>query len=211
MLRLVIPLIVVLVSVDARQRTLSVQKVTDRMQRRYETMRDATATFTQHVKFGFSNVERMFTGSLTMKKPRKYRIESEYQTLVTDGSTVWAYSPVNRQVLIDRYKENEFTLTPDQFFQNLPARYTTTLVGMERLDGVRTHVLRLVPKDERAFITSMRVWVEDGAWTIRKVVAVDINQTETTYTISSVKFNSGVSDFVFSFQPPDGVDVVDLR
>jgi chaperone LolA len=196
---------------DAWQREQTVRDIVDRMQRRYDTMTDAVADYTQHVKFGYSQVEQTFRGTLTLKKPRKYRIESEHQTLVTDGATVWAYSPLNKQVLIDRFKENQNTLTPDHFLLSLPANYNAALLGKETIEGASTFALRLVPKDEQSFIKSMKVWVEEGTWIVRRVLVVDVNETETTYTVANVRLNTNVKDELFSFSAPPGIEVVDLR
>ncbi|MBM4161865.1 MAG: outer membrane lipoprotein chaperone LolA [Ignavibacteria bacterium] len=194
-----------------QQREWTVREVTEKVQRRYQAIRDATAQFTQHVKFGFSQIEQNFAGTLTMKKPSKYRIVSEHQTFVTDGSTVWAYSPVNKQVLIDRYKENENTLSPEQFLLNLPANYYSTLLGGERSGDSYLITLKLVPKDDQSFVKSMKVWVEEGSWMVRKVEMVDVNDTEKTYTVQDVRINTNVRDDVFAFTPPPGTEVVDLR
>jgi outer membrane lipoprotein carrier protein len=190
---------------------VTVKEITENMQRRYEMVNDASAEFTQHVKFGFSKIEQTFAGTLQMKKPNKYRIESEYQTLVTDGKTVWAYSPVNHQVLVDRFKENQNSISLEKFLLNIPSSYYASLLGRETSGDVRLFVLKLVPKDDRSFIKSVKVWVDDGRWVVHKVSILDVNETETTYTITNVKLNSQLSDTTFSFVPPPETEVVDLR
>ncbi|HWP81475.1 MAG TPA: outer membrane lipoprotein chaperone LolA [Bacteroidota bacterium] len=190
---------------------ITVQEITEKMQRRYEMIDDATAEFTQHVKFGFSKIEQSFAGTLKMKKPNKYRIESEYQTLVTDGKTVWAYSPVNHQVLVDRFKENQNSVSLETFVLNIPAAYYASLLGQETVGESKLYTLKLVPKDDRSFVKSVKVWVEEGRWVVHKVSIVDVNETETTYTIKNVKLNSHLSDTTFSFIPPPETEVVDLR
>ncbi len=195
----------------ANARQLQVGEVTQNVQRRYERLEDATARFTQHVKFGFSKIEQTFTGTLTMKKPNKYRIESEHQTLVTDGVTVWSYSPVNKQVIVDRYKENQNSLSPERFLLNLPAHYYASIIGREQTGGTKFVVLRLVPKDDQSFVKSMKVTIEEGSWIVRKVELIDVNDTETTYTIQDVQLNTKVKDSAFAFSPPPGTEVVDLR
>lgn len=190
---------------------ITVQEITEKMQRRYEMIDDATAEFTQHVKFGFSKIEQSFAGTLKMKKPNKYRIESEYQTLVTDGKTVWAYSPVNHQVLVDRFKENQNSVSLETFVLNIPAAYYASLLGQETVGESKLYTLKLVPKDDRSFVKSVKVWVEEGRWVVHKVSIVDVNETETTYIIKNVKLNSHLSDTTFSFIPPPETEVVDLR
>ncbi|MBI3585901.1 MAG: outer membrane lipoprotein chaperone LolA [Ignavibacteriales bacterium] len=194
-----------------QQKEWTVKDITEKMQKRYESIEDATARFSQHVKFGFSKIEQTFAGTLTMKKPKKYRVESEHQTLITDGSTVWAYSPVNKQVLVDRYKENQNSLSPEQFLLNLPSNYYATLLEKDKESNQRFVLLKLVPKDDQSFVKSMKVWVEEGSWVVRKVEIVDVNDTETTYEIKEIKLNTHVKDSTFAFTPPSDTEVVDLR
>ncbi|MBI3789205.1 MAG: outer membrane lipoprotein chaperone LolA [Ignavibacteriales bacterium] len=190
---------------------MTVKDVTDKIQKRYESMEDATARFSQHVKFGFSKIEQTFAGTLIMKKPRKFRVESEHQTLITDGSTVWAYSPVNKQVLIDHYKENQNSFSPEQFLLKLPSNYYASLLEKDKESNHKLMTLKLVPKDDQSFVKSMKVWVEEGSWVVRKVEIIDVNDTETTYEVKEVKFNTNVKDNAFAFTPPSGTEVVDLR
>jgi chaperone LolA len=208
---LVILLVCGLMTAVGRQKELTVREITDRLQKKFDSMQDATIRFTQHVKFGFSKIEQSTQGALTMKRPNKYRVELEHQTIVTNGSVVWSYSPANKQVLIDRYKENQNSLSPEQFLLNLPAQYYTTLLGKEKVENAETYVLKLVPKDDQSFIKSVKMWVEDGTWVVRKVQIIDVNDTETVYTVVELKINTRVNDALFTFTPPAGTEVVDLR
>lgn len=190
---------------------LDVRDVTEKIQRRYETIEDATARFSQQVKFGYSKIEQNFSGTLVMKKPNRYRIESEHQTLVTDGTTVWSYSPMNKQVIVDRYKENQNSLSPEHFLLNLPSNYYSSILGKESAEGSSLVVLRLLPKDDQSFVKSMKVWVEEGTWVVRKVELVDVNDTQTIYTVQDIKLNTNVKESAFVFSPPSGTEIVDLR
>lgn len=195
----------------SQEKELTVKDVTDRIQQRYEMIDDATAEFEQNVKFGYSNIRQDFSGTITMKKPNRYRIESEHQTIVTDGSTVWAYSAANNQVIIDKHKENQNSITPEQFLLNLPANYYTSLIGKEKNKNGDLVALKLIPKDDRSFVKSVKISVEEQNWTVRTIVVVDVNETETSYTIKDIKLNTNVKDKIFTFVPPAGAEVVDLR
>ena len=195
----------------AQEAALTVKQVTERLQQRYEMIDDATASFEQHVKFGFSNIEQTFHGTVTMKKPNRYRIESDNQTIVTDGSTVWAYSPVNNQVIVDRYKENQNSVSLEQFILNLPTNYYAAILGSEKgKDGTLLN-LKLTPKDDRSFVKTVKLWVEEATWTVRRVSMIDVNDTETTYLVNDLKLNTNVKEKMFAFTPPPGTEVVDLR
>lgn len=190
---------------------LTVSFVTENLQHRYEMIDDATIKFDQHVKFGFSNIEQSFHGTLYMKKPNHYRIESEHQTIVTDGVTVWAYSSANNQVIIDRYKENNNSISPEQFMLNLPTNYYSSILQSEKTEKGTIVLLKLVPKDDRSFIKSVKISVEEQGWMVRKIVILDVNETETTYLVKDMKLNTDLKEKTFVFERPEGAEIVDLR
>jgi len=193
------------------QQNPSLGTITEGMKKRFDAMETVVTTFTQKVRFGFSNIRQEFSGTLKMKKPNKFRIESEHQTLVTDGRTVWAYSPVNKQVVIDHYKENRNTISPEQFLVSLPDTYYAAVLGTEKKGEPSQVILKLVPKDDASFIRSVKLWVEMSSWVVRSMEIEDVNETVTTYVINELTLNSPVADSVFAFSAPAGTDVVDLR
>lgn len=195
----------------SQEQSLTVKDVTDKMQSRYEMIDDATATFTKHVKLGFSDIEQTYSGTLIIKKPNKVRMESENETIVTDGVTVWLYSPVNNQVIIDKYKENQNSISPENFLLNLPQNYYATLLGVGKEKNVSTATVKLVPKDDRSFVKSVKIVVDQGSWNVHTITILDVNDTETTYTIRDLKLNTNLTDKTFVYTPPPGVEVVDLR
>ncbi len=195
----------------AQEAMPGLNEVTEGMQKRYESVDNVVVNFTQQLKLGFSKIEQRFSGTLTMRKPNRYRVEAEHQTLVTDGFTVWAYSPSNKQVLIDRYKENQNSISPDRFLLNIPSDYYASVLGLAQGKEKKLIILKLVPKDDRSFIKSVKMWVEEDSWVVGKIQIIDVNDTENLYTINDLKFNSNLNNALFTFIPPPGTEVVDLR
>ncbi len=187
------------------------QDVLDLVRKKYESVTDAEIRFTQKVKFSLSTAEATSSGTLQIKKPKKYRLEMGDQIVVTDGVTVWSYSKPLNQVLIDKYKEDERSLTPDHLLMGTSGGYTPVLVGTDRLGKTETKILKLTPQDEQSMVSSVRLWVDDHDWTVRQVEVTDVNGKLTTYTVQQLKINTGIAESRFSFQPPEGAEVVDLR
>ena len=198
---------------------LTATEVLEKVEEMYATVNDASAEFTQTVSFKYAKVEQSFSGTVSMKKKNKYRVESQQQTLVTDGATVWAYSPVNNQVLIDTYRESPNTFSPEKFLVGLPKNFRAALVDDNTLnesslrpEGHAATVLKLLPKsDVSKFVKSMKVWINDNDWSVRRVEYIDMNETRTVYSLKSITFNSGISDERFTFKVPEKVEIVDLR
>lgn len=202
---------VALIAATQAQPVPGVKDLTERMQRRYDMIDDVTALYDQHVKLGYANVDQDFKGRLVFKKPKRYRLESDHQTLVTDGSTVWAYTPANKQVIIDAYKEQRNSVSPEEFLLNLPSTYYSTVIGREVVNELRTVVLKLTPKDDRSFVKSVRLWLVEATAEVKRIQVTDQNETQTTYHMTSIRMNTNVPDTDFQFIPPPGTDVVDLR
>jgi outer membrane lipoprotein carrier protein len=187
------------------------KEIIEKVQSKYKTVSDITAKFSQTVKYRLSQIEQTFNGTLYVKKEKKYRIETEQQILLTDGITSWAFNHQNNQLVIDNYKDDKNTVSPDKFLLEYPEDYYSALVGKEKVAKNQTYILKLTPKNENSFIKSMKVWVDDDEWFIRKIEWTDINDNTSSYTVKKIEINTKLGDEKFQFTAPKGVQVVDLR
>ncbi len=196
------------------QRTYSPAEVMEKVQQTYAALTDASAKFTQKVFFKYTKVEQVFSGTVLMKKGNKYRVESQQQTIVTDGKTVWLYSPLNQQVLIDHYAENKQTFSPEKFLLGLPKNYSAAFLNEDVSSVNATYVLKLAPKskgDAPSVIKSLKVWVNEKDWSVRKIEYIDLNDTRSMYTLHDIVFNAGIDESKFQFTTPSGCEIVDVR
>jgi chaperone LolA len=189
---------------DAKSILLKVEK-------KYERIHDVRVSFTQHVRFGVTQSEQTFAGTMLMKKGNNYHIELEDQTIITDGKSVWSYTKSNKQVIIDKYKEDPGSFSPDKILVNVPEHYTPSLFGKETVNGNESSILKLIPIDTKSNLQWMKVWVDHDEWLMRKIQVLDISDNLTTYAIDSLRINEGVTQAQFIFKTPDGVEVIDLR
>ncbi len=192
-------------------RAQNAQEMLENVKHKYDSIKDAEFKFSQQIRFAISKKEQTVTGTLAIKKGNKYRVETGKNTIVTDGATVWSYSTASNQVLIDKFKENERSLTPEKILSGAPKDYTPSLAGTEKLGKVQTQILKLVPKSEDSMVGTMRLWVDEATWMIKKAEIVDDNGKVTLYTVNEARINTGMPDSRFTFQVPNGVEVIDLR
>jgi chaperone LolA len=202
---------VLVVASSAPGRTQAVDEVLSRVQKKYASLRDLYAAFTQTVRFGVTGVVQSFEGKIWMKKGNKYRIELEDRTIVTDGASVWTYSDLNRQAFIDVFRDDPKAVTPDRMLTDIPKNYDAMLLERETIEGTRTHVLKLTPRETGSLVKSLKVWVDPSEWLMVKIEVLDVSDNLTTYRIREVAFNSGLSDRMFHFDIPPDVEVIDLR
>jgi outer membrane lipoprotein carrier protein len=187
------------------------QEILEKVAGKYGAVTDAEIRFTQSIKFAVAGLQQHTSGTLFFKKPQKYRLEVEEQTIVTDGETVWSYSHGSKQVLIDKFKIDDQAMTPDRVLVHAPADYTSSLLGHEKLGKIETVLLKLVPRSDQSTVTAMKIWVSESDWLLRKVEMVDVSGKETTYIVNSIRTNLDLPDDRFNFKLPDGVEAVDLR
>ncbi len=58
---------------------------------------------------------------------------------------------------------------------NLPANYYTSLLGSEKSPDGTIIQLKLVPKDDRSFVKSVNLSVEEHGWLVRKIMNILIS------------------------------------
>jgi chaperone LolA len=187
------------------------EKILSKVQKKYESIKDLTASFTQDVTFGISKMKQKVDGTIYIKKGNKYRIELEKQTIVTDGKTVWSYSPINNQVIIDKFKDDPKSVTPDKVFVNVPKNYLAISLGTENILNKKTSVIKLTPKDKKSLTKTMKVWIDEEDYFMRKIEIIDASDNVNIYLIKSIKIDSNISEDLFKFNVPEGVQKVDLR
>lgn len=180
------------------------QEIIKKTQDTYRDINDAKATFSQSVKPGGSS-----SGTLYIQKSDKYRIETKGQTIVTDGATSWSYSPKKNQVVIDNYKNDKNTFSPNKFLFNYPEEFYSDLEGEEKASGVDCYVLKLTPRNKGS-IKSAKIWIDKNDYIIRKIT-ISSSESTSTYTLTNIDLNPGLSSSKFTFSPPSGVEVIDLR
>jgi outer membrane lipoprotein carrier protein len=193
-------------SVGAQQ-----QNVVQNVQQSFNAMNDAVIHYRQVVLFPLTRQEQSFEGVVYMKKPGRYRIESDQQTVITDGTTIWSYNPFTEQVIIDTFREDEQALTPDRFLLTIPDDFYATVGDRETVDDRLLITLRLIPKHDHQFVRSIQLWVDETAWLVRKAEVVDVNDNRTTYIVDEMTINGGVDESLFVYKPGSDVEVIDLR
>lgn len=190
------------------QDDITAQEIIQNVQNAYKDISDAKASFTQTIKFNKSKAQTS-SGTLYIKKESKYRIETSNQTIVTDGSTSWSYTPSKKQVVIDYYKETGNTFSPNKYLFQYPENFYSDLIGTEKISGKDVYVLSLKPR-ESGYVKSAKLWVGKDDWIIKKIYILT-DESSSTYSVKNIQTNTGVSNSKFTFTPPEGTEVIDMR
>ncbi|MFA6469270.1 MAG: outer membrane lipoprotein carrier protein LolA [Bacteroidota bacterium] len=203
-------LAIVFLFIPASGQQLAPGEILARINNRYAQMNDVSASFSHSVQLRFKKNARQQAGSIKIKKGNKYRLETEQQTIVTDGVTVWMYTPATKQVLVDRFRANRQPYSPDKFLRGLPKDF----IPISADTAGNLVMLSIRPSDKNtsmANIVSMNVWASDDNWTVEKIEVKEKNGTITTIQLTNLLFNTGLGEENFHFEITGDMHVVDMK
>jgi len=146
------------------------------------------------------------TGNQFFKKENDLRIEFPYQTLVSNGSTSWNYNKKNKKVIISNYDETgSGLLSINYLIYQYPSECELSLSP----EGDK-QILILKPKSNRNNMGVVKLYITKENLIDRAIIS---NKDSGTIEVlfSNYKLNQKLSDSQFTFIPPEGTAVVDLR
>ena len=189
-----------------------VQDVIKKIQDKYDDLEYLSADFVQTEQFKLTGSRNETKGKIFVKDGVQYRLETEDQSVATDGTTVWTYNKFTNQVLIDRVKEGDGSLLPRDLLFKYPRDYMASLLDKEKVDGRQYYILKLDPKEGiYGYVKSMKIWVDIKTYIISKIEYNDFNDNTSIFEIQQIDIEKKLPDGLFRFQIKEGMDVVDLR
>lgn len=147
------------------------------------------------------------SGSLKAKKGGSYRIELKDRIIICNGRQLYNVQSSTKTVVIDNYQQNSDEISVERIFFVLLNVYRASVVP-----GSNDKQIRLTPPDKTATIagvTEVVVTVNEAFLITR--IDVKEQAANTTWTISSLRLNAKLSNSDFTYSPPKGWQVVDLR
>lgn len=203
-------LVAIFLSIGDQASAQSADAVFERLKEKYASIESLRAEFSQTMKSSYMDEEATSQGILVIQGDR-YRVETEGQTLVTDGSITWVYMPSQNQVLINDYHDDEQSFSISEFLFGYDENYHASDVTTTTIGGQRHFVLSLTPKRDDAFFTEATLALRDRDNIITQLQVVDVNGTTMVFNLDNIQLNPPLPDNEFSFTPPQGTEVIDLR
>lgn len=188
----------------------SAQQVAASLQAKYDRISDFTASFAQHYESGVLKRKVTERGTLQVKKPGKMRwdyTDPEKKLFVSDGSQIWLYVPADKQATVTPVPKQDEATTAVLFLVgkgNLTRDFSVSFLDAP---APGTYGLRLQPKLPERDYDWLEIVVDQSTFQIRSLTAADRQGGQSTFVLSNVKENVGLSDKTFAFTPPRGTDV----
>ncbi len=121
------------------------------------------------------------------------------QVVVVDCNKIALYQPrINQVILTTRQaqasqnQEFSFIATPYKSVPELKTQYAIVYVGDEQVGSGATAKLELTPK-RASSAKKLTLWVDESSWLPVKYQVIETNNNVTTFTLSNMKINGGLS------------------
>ena len=183
----------------------------------YGRINDLKAEFNQNAFNKSLNQTIPASGIVYLKKGGKLRWEYTQPTpqeIVSDGKTLWVYTPTLNQVNVA--KAPEALAGPAGSFLSglgkLREHFNVRLLNpAQPKDAEGNVVLDLTPKRPLPTLNRLILSFDPNGWQLRKAVVYDQFENTVTMKFSKLAINSGLEDKLFAFVPPKGVATVPLK
>jgi outer membrane lipoprotein carrier protein len=205
--------------------------VVSALEQGYKDLKDVQADFTQRTTLASIKKEQRGSGVLYIKKKPgiaamfRFDYAKPSQQIVCNGKSVWFYLPENGQVMVSDVTglfqgQSGVNLNYLTGLDHVSRDYIASFAGNGR-DKKGDYVLDLTPKKKNRVLSRIQITVPSEAvekytregkaadpFPVVSSVVYDPYGNKTAIDFSKVKVNRGLSNSLFNFKIPNGVEVI---
>ncbi|MEW6616235.1 MAG: outer membrane lipoprotein chaperone LolA [Thermodesulfobacteriota bacterium] len=194
---------------------IPLEEIVAKVQGVYQRTKDFKAEFIQESTLKTLNKTQVAKGKIYFKNPGKLRWDyyhPDKQEVVTDGKTLWMYMPQDRQVMISELSKVYRSNTSTFFLSgmgNLKRDFDVQLVQPTLNNGEKGYLLRLVPKEPQSNLNELFLLVDRVTFQVMGTYFNDFYGNLIRIKFKNPVVNLGLSDSIFVFTIPKGVEVIE--
>ncbi len=170
------------------------------------------ATSAAEIKFEQIGTSGNSIGTLSYASGDRYRLEMQKQTIISNGSKVWTYTPEKRQVLVSKAISGSNRMTPEDILTAFPGNYATQLAGEQKVNGRAVWVVNCTPGtgEKVGDVTRATLYIDKATFRFQQVEVESPSLGTMKIRIISAQYGAKIPDSRFIFDAPSDVRVVDL-
>jgi outer membrane lipoprotein carrier protein len=193
---------------------LALDDVIRQIEARYARIDDLKASFDQTAFNRSLNQSIPAQGAVYLKRGGKMRWEYSAPTpqqIVSDGKTIWVYTPELKQVNVGE-APRVLAGPAGSFLAGLGKLRTHFTVKFQdpakKRDAAGNYVLDLTPRKPEPSLVRLIIAVDPREYLVRSAEVFDQFDNTVTMAFTKISQNSGLPDKLFAFVPPEGVATV---
>ena len=193
-----------------------IDEVVARLQQTYDKTRDFSANFIQETTIQSIKKTDIEEGTVFFKNPKNMLwnySKPKAKKLVINPHKTWLYLPQDKVA---------YTQEADQTFKSsilmkflsglgkLKNDFAIKYVEPEALDKQGNYLLVLTPLEKNSSLNPFQVTVDKSTSLILRVSFEDTMGNSTVLKFSNISTNTGLSEKMFQFKPPEGVSIFNM-
>ena len=150
------------------------------------------------------------TGQLLLDGDR-FRVETGSDVFVVAGGISTLYRREENQVLISQMGGGADFLTPGSLLADIGAHYNVVRVEEVAYEAALHDAIHLAPRSSDVPARDLTVWLRRRDGIVTRIESADAGGTRVTVTFDRVRLNPGIREDAFTFTPPGGAEIIDMR
>lgn len=173
------------------------------LQNKFDSVSNFSADFIQKID---DNIN--LSGKIFFKKENKIRLETKNSIIISNGETNWNYNSNQNKVIITEYEESD----PSVFSLNKMIYDYPKECEISESINKDLNVLTFIPKENSTLNFDSAKFYLNAQNLIERVEIKGLSSRGLIkINFSNYKLNQNLPDSKFSFSPPEGSSVLDLR
>jgi outer membrane lipoprotein carrier protein len=187
-----------------------------KLQSSYEATKDLKADFVQEAMIKSIKKTQREEGKVFFKNPKNMLWEytkPKGKKLVINSQTAWLYLAGEKVV----YTQKSESIFQSKFLINffsgsgkLKNDFVIKYAEPKAYDKDGNYLLVLTPREKMAACNSVKLTIDKNNFYILQVSFDDVMNNSTTLKFSNISINTGLSQKMFQFKPPAGVEVFQM-
>ena len=196
----------------AAEVSLTLDEILNRVEKRYSG-EGFTADFLQESTIKAMKITDFARGKVFVKYPGQMRWEyqePEPQIIITDGIKLWIYRPEDNQVMTGGAPAFFRDGKGASFLSDVKIIREKFNIAMDTTAEELFYRFTLFPREKTLDITEIRMAVDKKDFNIARIVTINQYGDTTHIELINHRFDAQLDDSLFSFNVPEGVDVLKI-
>ena len=172
------------------------------VQDKFDMVEDLSADIMQS-----TDGKKSLSGKIFYKDENKFYLELKNLNIVSNGSTVWNFNKKENKVIINEFDDSDpSALSINKIINEYPEESNITYQSSNGKD-----ILVVAPKPGSDLnFEKAELWINKDKL-VEKIIIERAASGDVVIELSNYQLNQDLSDAKFTFTPPEGSTVIDLR
>ncbi len=185
-------------------------------QQRYRAVETITGDYRHEYRAPAQGIDQTDSGVFWFKKPGLMRWECrqpEEKLYVLDGRQSFHYIPLDYQVYVQPLTAADLRKTPLELLLgtvDLKKKYMASQEESFLPESERTCLIRLTSREREPGYSFLVLELDQHTLELRRLIIQETTGNTSEFLFSNVKTNVKIENSKFRFNPPKGVDVIQL-